>query len=213
MGADLSRAELELISAVAAAMPVSLRCMARNNFGSYVIDLVDSRTCLLSCDQPASSRLPILSTSSRTALLCQRHRLTKLLPHPYVFRASTVTRLPIVFKESAVMTVRTIVETSMDGFVGNFDCKKYYKDEQSHYNLRDGSVWKLDESYQGVKYNQEASEADRRKKITAYCPADVTIMRDKTRVFMKIQGKGVRRQVVPVHLPDPDRYLNPPPRK
>jgi hypothetical protein len=55
--------------------------------------------------------------------------------------------------------------------------------------------------------------ADRRKKIGSWFPADVTIMRDKTRFFMKVEGKGVRRQVVPVYLPDPDRYHNPPPRK
>ncbi len=95
------------------------------------------------------------------------------------------------------MTIRRIVTTRVDGPFNGWDPLPIH--------LKDGSVWKLDESPQGSKYNKEASEHKPPFKGEWY-DRDAAILRGKDRFFLKIDGKGKRRQVVPVHLPDPDRY-------
>lgn len=102
------------------------------------------------------------------------------------------------------MTIRKIVETRVE-----YEHAKWIAGRTIQ--LRDGSSWKMDESPAGNEYNKKAAKhvPPWRGSSPVY---DATILKGKDKFYLKIDRQGKRRQVVPVHLPDPDKYHNPPER-
>ena len=98
------------------------------------------------------------------------------------------------------MTIKKIVETQV---VGHFRGWQYGR----AIPLQDGSSWQLDESSLGREYNKQAQLG--KEKIGTWSNREAVILKGKERFFLKVEGKGKRRQVVPVHLPDPQRYDTP----
>ncbi len=81
----------------------------------------------------------------------------------------------------------------------------HYADE---YELLDGSSWKLDGFEEARQYNRNASLKERSQRGNLSLPF-AWMFKSKDRFFLKIEPRGRKRQVIPVHLPDPDRYHNP----
>ncbi len=80
------------------------------------------------------------------------------------------------------------------------------------YELMDGSSWRLDCAEDARQQHMEDSVKERRSWGNISQPM-AWLFRTKDRFYLMIDTMGRKRQVVPVHLPDPDRYYAAKPAK
>ena len=80
------------------------------------------------------------------------------------------------------------------------------------YELLDGSIWQLDRAEDAKQQHINDSIKERRSWGNISQPI-AWLFRTKGRFFLLIDTMGRKRRVVPVHLPDPDRYHNAKPAK
>jgi predicted RNA polymerase sigma factor len=75
------------------------------------------------------------------------------------------------------------------------------------YELLDGSSWWLDCAEDARQQHIADSIKERRSRGYLSQPT-AWLFRTKGRFFLMIDTMGRKRRVIPVHLPDPDRYHN-----
>ena len=105
------------------------------------------------------------------------------------------------------MPIKKVAETMIDGWFPGWEkySLKLGRLVPCVIKLFDGSSWMLDESPAGREYNERAAEhVPPFRGVKSHL--DAWVMKNKDKFYLRVEREGKRRQVVPVHLSDPEKY-------